>query len=50
MSPPSVSSRLARQRLTFNKLGSKGGGVSAEVDMGTLLQNERVFLVERIAT
>lgn len=38
------------ETLTFNELGSKGGSVSAEVDVGTFLQDERVFLVKRVTT
>lgn len=36
--------------LTFNELGSKGGGAAAEVDVGTFLQDEWVFLVKRVTT
>lgn len=50
MSPPCDSCQLIHQALTFNELGSKDGGVAAEVDVGTFLQNERVFLVERITS
>lgn len=32
--------------LTFDELGPKGRGIATEVDMGTLLQDERVFLVK----
>lgn len=36
--------------LTFDELGPKGRGVATEVNVGTLLQDERVFLVEWVTT
>lgn len=41
---------ITHHTLTFDELGLKGRGIATEVNMGTLLQDERVFLVKRVTT
>lgn len=36
--------------LTFDELGVKSRGIATEVNMGTLFQDERVFLVKWVTT
>lgn len=41
---------ITQHTLTFNELGLIGRRIATEVNMGTLLQDERVFLVKRVTT